>query len=120
MTRKWFATAGVAALVVAFSTTLAVAQGPAGQREMAERKQKMAEQKGMMARMAAADQKVADLVAAMNAATGEEKVTAMAALINELVAQRTQMHESCGMMNKAPAAATKATDTDHGAHLPQQ
>ena len=113
--------AAVALVTAVLSTTIVLAQSPAaGPQDMAERKQKMAEQKGMMAKMAAADQKVADLVATMNAATGEEKVTAMAALINELVAQRKQMHESCGMMNKAPAAATKATDTDHGAHLPQQ
>jgi hypothetical protein len=37
-----------------------------------------------------------------------------------LVAQRKQMHESCGMMNKAPAAAIGATDPDHGAHHPQK
>jgi hypothetical protein len=106
--------------VIALDTTSALAQVPAGQKGMAAHKQQMADQKGMMAERAAADQRVADLVAKMNAATGEEKVAAMAALINELVAQRKQMHESCGMMNKAPAAAIGATDPDHGAHHPQK
>jgi hypothetical protein len=55
----------------------------------------------------------------MNAATGEDKVAAMAAVLNELVAQRKQMHQSCGMMNKAPAP-DKATEPDHGAHHPEK
>ena len=115
--------AAVALVTTALSTTVVLAQPPtAGQHDMAEHKQRMAEQKGMMARMAAADQKVADLVARMDAATGGEKVAAMAAVINELIAQRKQMHESCGMMKKAPAPApaTDATAPDHGAHHPQK
>lgn len=113
--------AAVALVTAALSTTIVLAQPPtAGQKDMAEHNQRMADQKGMMAKMATADQKIADLVAKMNAATGEEKVTAMTALINELVAQRTQMHESCGMMNKAPTAVTESTQPDHGAHHPEK
>lgn len=89
-----------------------------GQGDMADHKQKMAEQAAMMAKMAAADQKLADLVARMNAAKGEERIAAMAAVVNELVAQRKQMHGSCGMMNQAPTAVPDATEPDHGAHHP--
>ena len=87
---------------------------------MTAHKPMMTNQKAMMAKMTAADQKIADLVATMNAATGEERIAAMTAVINELMAQRKQMHESCGMMKKAPTAATEATGPDHGAHHPEK
>lgn len=51
----------------------------------------MAERQQMMADMKAMDQKVDDLVAKMNAARGGEKVDTIAAVVNELVAQRKQM-----------------------------
>jgi hypothetical protein len=64
---------------------------------------KMHEQ--MMAEMAAGNAKLDGLVKEMNAVSGEAKVTAMAAVINELVQQHTamhgrmgQMHQHCGMM----------------------
>ena len=109
--RMW---AAVALLITVLSTPVVLAQTPAP----GGHGQRMAEQKAMMAKMAAADQKLADLTARMNAAKGEDKVAAMAALLNELVAQRKQMHQSCGMMNTAPTAATEPTDPDHGAHHP--
>jgi len=129
------------ALVIAILCTpavLAQTPGPAGhkndlgqsgpatagvmgsQGDMADHKQKMAGQAAMMAKMAAADQRLADLAARMNAATGEDKVAAMAAVLNELVAQRKQMHQSCGMMSNAPAAVTKTTEPDHSAHHPEK
>jgi len=133
--------AAVALVTVALSTTIVLAQPPpAGQNDMAAHKQMMAEQKAAMARMTAADQKLAELVARMNAAKGDEKVTALAAVVNELVVQRTQMQEQMrvqggmmermmshmsgmhgtgGMMNKAPAP-DKATEPDHGAHHPEK
>lgn len=144
MARKWFRriASAIAAVTVALSTTLVLAQTPAAQKEMAEHQQKMAEQKAMMAKMAAADQKLAGLVATMNAAKGEGKVVAMAAVINELVAQRTHMQEQMrmqgGMMermmthmsamhgsggattDKAPAKPKDATEADHGAHHPEK
>jgi hypothetical protein len=80
----------------------------------------MAEQKAMMAKMAAGDQRLADLVAKMNAAKGEERIAAMAAVLNELVAQRKQMHQSCGMMDTAQSAATASTDPGHAAHHPEK
>ena len=108
--------AAVALVTAVLSTPVVLAQTPVpGGHE-----QRMAEQKAMMAKMAAADQTLADLAARMNAAKGEDKVAAMAAVLNELVAQRKQMHQSCGMMNKAPTAATESTEPDHGAHHPQK
>lgn len=113
--------AAVALVTAALSTTVVLAQSPtAGQKGMAAHKQTMADQKEMMAAMTAADQRIADLVARMNAAKGEERIAAMAAVVNELVAQRKQMQESCGMMMKAPTAATEASEPDHGAHHPQK
>jgi|SoiMethySBSTD1v2_1073268.scaffolds.fasta_scaffold00895_37 hypothetical protein len=109
---------------------------------MADRHQAMmAGRKEMMARMAAADQKLAELVARMNAATGDEKITAITAVVTELAAQRKQMqqqmmamqtgmmeqmmahmsamHGMGGMMKKAPEPAPQADDpsqTDHRDH----
>ena len=111
--RLW---AAVALVITVLSTPVVLAQAPApGGRE-----QRMDQQQAMMAKMAAADQKLADLAARMNAAKGEDKVAAMAAVLNELVAQRKQMHQSCGMMNTAPTAATASTDTDHSVHHPEK
>jgi hypothetical protein len=54
----------------------------------------------MMGRMKAADAELETLVARMNAATGDEKVDAIAAVVNKIVEQRQslrtqlmQMHE---------------------------
>ncbi len=61
----------------------------------------------MMAEMKASDARLAERVAAMNAATGNDKVEAMAAVINELVAQRNAMREHMmerrGAMGHPPA-----------------
>ena len=73
----------------------------------------------------------------MNRATGNQKVAAMAAVINELVAQRSamrkhmhQMMQSHGMMERErrPAAApptsppdsTASDSTSHAEHHPPQ
>ena len=53
----------------------------------------MAHHKEMMAKMEAMDARLDELVKKMNAATGSKKTDAVAAVINELVAQRKQMHE---------------------------
>ena len=120
---KWFAQtcSAIAIVTMMLSAATVLAQTPATQTDMGEHKQKMAEKMAeKMAKMTTADQKIADLVATMNAATGEERIAAMTAVINELMAQRKQMHESCGMMKKAPTAATEAADPDHGAHHPEK
>ena len=56
----------------------------------------MADQEKMTAEMKAADQRLDDLVAKMNAAAGTEKADATAAVVNEMVAQRRAMRD--GMM----------------------
>ena len=53
----------------------------------------MAHHKEMMAKMEAMDSRLDDLVTKMNAAKGSRKADAVAAVVNELVAQRKQMRE---------------------------
>jgi hypothetical protein len=59
---------------------------------------KMHEQ--MMAEMKAGDAKLDALVSQMNAATGDARVTAIAAVVNELVAQHKAMHGRMGQMHQ--------------------
>jgi hypothetical protein len=54
----------------------------------------------MMTEMKVADAKLDELVRAMNAATGDAKVTAMAQVINELARQHQAMHQRMGMMDQ--------------------
>ena len=56
----------------------------------------MAEREQMMTDMKAADQRLDDLVAKMNAASGTEKTAATAAVVTEMVTQRRTMRD--GMM----------------------
>ena len=60
----------------------------------------MAHHKGMMGKMEAMDARLDELIKKMNAATGNKKANATAAVINELVAQRKQMREQ--MMTMQP------------------
>jgi hypothetical protein len=53
----------------------------------------MAERQKMMADMKAVDQKLNELVARMKSAQGETKVDAIAAVVQELVAQHTRMRD---------------------------
>ena len=53
----------------------------------------MAHHKEMMAKMEAMDARLDGLVKTMNAATGSKKTNAVAAVINELVAQRKQLRD---------------------------
>ncbi|MBI4486076.1 MAG: hypothetical protein HY655_08710 [Acidobacteria bacterium] len=53
-----------------------------------------------MAEMKTSDAKLDALVKDMNAAAGEAKVTAMAAVANELVRQNKAMHERMGQMHQ--------------------
>ena len=59
---------------------------------------KMHEQ--MMAEMKVGDAKLDALVKDMNAAAGDAKVNAMAAVVNELVRQQKAMHERMGQMHQ--------------------
>ena len=82
------------------------------------------DQEAMIAKMAAETQKLTDLVAKMNAAKGDAKMAAIAAVVAELAAQRTRMPQSMpmpgGMMKKAPGPEKGATDVDHAAHYPEK
>ena len=99
----------------------------------------------MMQRSVEADQKLAGLVTRMNAARGDQKVAAIADVVTEFVAQRTQMHEQMrmqtemmermmshmssmhgagGMMNKAPGQAPVPAPApkgdEHSTHHPER
>lgn len=56
----------------------------------------MAEREKMMTAMKAADQRLDDLVATMNAASGMEKMAATAAVVTDIVTERRMMRD--GMM----------------------
>jgi hypothetical protein len=64
----------------------------------------MADHEKMMTEMKAADQRLNDLVAKMNAASGMEKADATSAVVSEMVAQRLAMRD--GMMKMAHGMMT--------------
>jgi hypothetical protein len=64
----------------------------------------MANCQSMMAGMEADQAKLDDLVAKMNAATGQLKVDRIAAVLNELVARQKAMHAQMMSMGGTPAA----------------
>ena len=100
--------AGCAAVVISAAPRLA-AQTPPEHQHTATDKAKpasgmaakdhamMAEREKMMAYMKAADLRLDDLVAKMNAASGTEKAAATAIVVTEIVTQRRTMQ--AGMMN---------------------
>ena len=71
----------------------------------------MASRQAMMADMQAAQKKLDDLVAQMNAAPGPEKVDRIAAVVNEMAAMHKTM---CTQMMAAPAP--ESPDSEHGGH----
>lgn len=114
-------TALVAGLVVS-SAAVALAQSP-----QAGAQHGMADRTAMMAKMAAGNQKLTELVARMDAATGEEKIAAMAAVVRELTTQHRQMREHgcmqggmAGAMSQKPDRAEQETEADHAAHQPEK
>ena len=60
----------------------------------------MAERDKMMADMKAADQRLTELVARMNSASGAEKTTATAAVVTEMVAQSRTMRANMMKMQQ--------------------
>ena len=92
--------------------------------------QAMANRQAMMANMQAAQKKLDDLVAQMNAATGPEKVNRIAAVVSEMAAMHKDMCAqmmngemmSMMMMQMQHGAASQAApgaespDTDHAGH----
>ena len=89
----------------------------------------MASRQAMMADMQAAQKKLDDLVAQMNAATGPEKVDRIAAVVNEMAAMHKAMcaqmmtGEMMPMMMQMQhgaasqaAPAPESPDSEHGGH----
>ena len=56
----------------------------------------------MMAEMKASDARLEELVRAMNATTGDAKVSAMAEVINEMFRQHQAMHRHMAAMDRMP------------------
>jgi hypothetical protein len=90
----------------------------------------MADHQKMMADMKASQKKLDDLVAAMNQATGDDKVGKMAAVVTEMVAQQREMCERMMSGNMMmPMSTTQPTpegtapagkqEDDHAAHHPK-
>jgi hypothetical protein len=82
-----------------------LAQDPArlgkSPQQMQEKCQEMmAKHQEMQQEMAAMDARLEELVKKMNAAEGEERIDAMAAVINELIEHRRDMHDM--MMEMGP------------------
>ena len=105
--RMWSAVA----IIVAGAVTVVLAQAPAGGGHHESPGAPAAgpatlapDQQRMMTMMAADDEKLAGLITAMNAAKGDQKVAAIAAVVNELAAQRTRMQThmrmQAGMMDR--------------------
>jgi len=91
--RKPLMFAAVFALVV---FTARPGQAQAAHNDMAAMKQgmgahMMADHQKMMADMKASQKKLDDLVAAMNQATGDDKVNKLAAVVTEMVARKREM-----------------------------
>ena len=81
------------------ATTPTPHEHPAGAPEGKMDNDWQARHEKMMADMKAMDTRLDEKVAAMNAAKGDQKVEAMAAVINELVSQRKEMKANMGPMH---------------------
>lgn len=81
------------------------AQPPAVAGQKADQKAPMMGMAGMKASMEAKQKKLDDLVAQLNAATGNDRIDKLIAVVNELVAEQKGMHEHMssmmGMMKEA-------------------
>lgn len=110
MTTRLSVAAVLMALAVAgvmrfgFSVASASQQGSAGQATAKPLQPGMQDMmkmhERMMAEMKAADSKLDALLKDMNAATGDAKVKAMAAVVDELVQQHKAMHGRMGQMHQ--------------------
>lgn len=83
------------------SPSLAQNQGnsPMSEQQAREQCQEMlAKHQEMQQEMAAMDARLEELVQAMNNANGEERIEAMTTVINEMVAQRQDMHDMMAEM----------------------
>ncbi len=80
------------------NTARGQAMGPGMMSNQDQANTMMADRQQMMANMTAMNKKLDDLVAKMDAARGTEKVDAIAAVVKELAAQRSQMGNQMMMM----------------------
>jgi DNA integrity scanning protein DisA with diadenylate cyclase activity len=95
------ATLGTGSPVLAVSQSLSAQSAQSGQSsQQPDMAEMMKRHQQMMANMKSADAKLDDLVATMNAANGEAKVTAIAQVVSELVRQQKTMHEHMGMVDQ--------------------
>ena len=89
---------------VGFSVAKATQESPAAQRATQPQQPNMQDMmkmhQQMMAEMKAGEAKLDALVKDMNAASGETKVTATAAVVNEPVQQHKAMHGRMGQMHQ--------------------
>jgi len=113
----------VLAAAVMASNAVGRAQSPPATPDM---QAMMANHQQMMATMQAADKKLDDLVAQMNAARGNDRLDRVIAVVNELAAARKQMGGMMSMhqrmmqgMTNMPAGGPKPAD-DHSAHQPDK
>jgi hypothetical protein len=89
----------ILAIIVAAALPGAVLLGQGGP-PMKEHHAKMSEMhQKMEAEMKAQDAELDKLVADMNAATGDKKVDAIAAVVSKMVEQRKAMHEKMAVMH---------------------
>ena len=75
-------------------------QPPAAQQPQPGMQDMMKMHEQMMAEMKAGNAKLDALVKDMNAARGDAKIDAVAAVVNELVGQHKAMHERMGQMHE--------------------
>jgi hypothetical protein len=92
------ATPGLAGQATQAPKPMAMAKAAPDSSMAAECQAMMADREKMMTEMKAADQRLDDLVARMNAASGTEKADATAAAINEMVTQRRTMRNGMTTM----------------------
>jgi hypothetical protein len=89
-----------ASLALALGATQLGLSAQAAQPQQPSMQDMMKMHEQMMAEMKAGDAKLDALVKEMNAATGDAKVNAVAAVVNELVQQHRAMHGRMGEMHQ--------------------
>jgi len=86
----------------------------------------MAAQHKTMMSIEAADKRLDDLVAQLNAAKGNERIDKLVAVVNELVTERKQMRGMMSGMMKdmhegmMQHSTEKTADEDHSVHHPEK
>ena len=117
--------AGLTALALGAST--AVAQQPGAPSPHRRMEGMQGPDRTSMMAMDSLNHRLDSLVARMNRTSGNEKVQAMAAVINELVSQRKMMQdrmhrmmERGGMMGKGAKPEEAAEDSGHATHHPPE